>query len=300
MSLSVGRPDTLGMDKYHNRALPERNDSEYAIIPWMVDFAQIIRKVSLQIYHSRISYHEKLQRALQIEDEMDRWVTMLPERIKPDVHESRMSAGLREPKWARRQRLVLGIRYHNVRTLLFRPLLRNYIHNLGDGSADLRESTHKCLDSAKKTIEVIYNTYSVHTFFRCWWYNTTYVMFATATLLLPLSKLGTSSLITAQLLPYVEMTVEILEAMDECVVARKSVGIIKHYLSRLRDSDSWPEADVNIENSSHNNTVSAETGPQQTGFDFPEWTYSFAFPDSSFDGIAQFFDDLGGFPPLGA
>lgn len=110
MSLSVGRPDTLGMDKYHNRALPERNDSEYAIIPWMVDFAQIIRKVSVQIYHSRISYHEKLQRALQIEDEMDRWVTMLPERIKPDFSQDRTSAGLREPKWARRQRLVLGIR----------------------------------------------------------------------------------------------------------------------------------------------------------------------------------------------
>lgn len=58
MSFSVGRPDTLGMDEYHNRAIPERDDTEYAIIPWMIDFAQIIRRVSVQIYHSRITLLE--------------------------------------------------------------------------------------------------------------------------------------------------------------------------------------------------------------------------------------------------
>ena len=111
MSFSVGRPDTLGMDEYHNRSLPERDDSEYAIIPWMVDFAQIIRKVSVQIYHSRFTLQDKLQLALQIESEMDRWVTRLPFRIKPDLlRQSASSGALRDPKWARRQRLVLGIR----------------------------------------------------------------------------------------------------------------------------------------------------------------------------------------------
>ena len=107
----MGRPDTLGMDEYHNRSLPERDDSEYAIIPWMVDFAQIIRKVSVQIYHSRFTLQDKLQLALQIESEMDRWVTRLPFRIKPDLlRQSASSGALRDPKWARRQRLVLGIR----------------------------------------------------------------------------------------------------------------------------------------------------------------------------------------------
>lgn len=111
MSFSVGRPDTLGMDEYHNRAIPDRDDSEYAIIPWMIDFAQIIRRVSVQIYHSRITLQEKLQLALQIEMEMDRWLARLPERIKPDIGAHRLSrSALRDPKWARRQRLVLGIR----------------------------------------------------------------------------------------------------------------------------------------------------------------------------------------------
>lgn len=111
MSFSVGRPDTLGMDEYHNRIIPSRDDSEYAIIPWMIDFAQIIRRVSIQIYHSPIPIQEKLQIALQIEMEMDRWLARLPERIKPDIGGSRLSrSALRDPKWARRQRLVLGIR----------------------------------------------------------------------------------------------------------------------------------------------------------------------------------------------
>ena len=111
MSFSVGRPDTLGMDEYHNRAIPDRDDTEYAIIPWMIDFAQIIRRVSVQIYHSRITLQEKLQLALQIEMEMDRWLARLPERIKPDIGPYRLSrSALRDPKWARRQRLVLAIR----------------------------------------------------------------------------------------------------------------------------------------------------------------------------------------------
>ena len=110
MSFSVGRPDTLGMDEYHNRALPERDESEYAIIPWMVDFAYIIRKVSVQIYHSRITLQEKLHLALQIELELDRWMARLPDRIKPDVLQRATAGALRDPKWARRQRLVLGIR----------------------------------------------------------------------------------------------------------------------------------------------------------------------------------------------
>lgn len=182
MSLSVGRPDTLGMDKFHNRTLPKRDDSESAIISWMVDFSQIIRKISVQIYHSRLSPHEKLQRALQIDAEMDRWFALLPDRIKPDVR-GQTFVRLREPKWARRQRLVLGIRkssevlfilsnvvpgYCSMKTLLFGPFLRNCIHRLGDTPPELRQPISRCLDSAKKTIEVIYNTYTAHTFFRSW------------------------------------------------------------------------------------------------------------------------------------
>ncbi|OGE49599.1 hypothetical protein PENARI_c020G11706 [Penicillium arizonense] len=295
MSFSVGRPDTLGMDEYHNRAIPERDDSEFAIIPWMIDFAQIIRRVSVQIYHSRISLQEKLQLALQIEMEMDRWLARLPEKIKPDIGGYRLSrSALRDPKWARRQRLVLGIRYYNVKMLLFRPFLSHFTRKLRHPPNELDQTIDKCLDAAMKTIQVIHDIYRVHTFFRCWWYNTTYVMFATSTLLLPMSKLGMSAE-TMPLLKSVEMGVEILEAMDESVVARKSVEIIRQYIRDFRASGAPQPTAGTAEGEQIPVSVEASHGP---GFEVPEWAYGFGFPDYSFEGIARLFDDIGGLPML--
>ncbi|PYH78106.1 RmlC-like cupin [Aspergillus uvarum CBS 121591] len=305
MSFSVGRPDTLGMDEYHNRALPERDESEYAIIPWMVDFAQIIRRVSVQIYHSRITLQEKLHLALQIETELDRWMARLPDRLKPDMMERANGGALRDPKWARRQRLVLG--YFNVKMLLFRPFLSHFTRKLRHPPMELEQTIAKCLDAAMKTIEVIYDIYRIHEFFRCWWYNTTYVMFATSTLLLPMSKLGPCPE-TVPLQRSVEMGVEILEAMDESIVARKSVEIIKHYLREFRSLPSSTSSLSHLHQqhlnqhqlnqqslasstSSHDGGGSGIVGDQ-------EWAYGFGFPDCSFEGIARLFDDLGGLPML--
>ncbi|RAK71414.1 RmlC-like cupin [Aspergillus fijiensis CBS 313.89] len=289
MSFSVGRPDTLGMDEYHNRALPERDDSEYAIIPWMVDFAQIIRRVSVQIYHSRITLQEKLHLGLQIETELDRWMARLPDRLKPDMMERATGGALRDPKWARRQRLVLG--YFNVKMLLFRPFLSHFTRKLRHPPMELEQTIAKCLDAAMKTIEVIYDIYRIHEFFRCWWYNTTYVMFATSTLLLPMSKLGPCPE-TVPLQRSVEMGVEILEAMDESIVARKSVEIIKHYLREFR---SLPSSTSSLSHLHQQHLHQHQLNQQ-----------SLASSTSSHDGggsgggggIARLFDDLGGLPML--
>jgi hypothetical protein len=65
----------------------------------------------VRIYHSRITLQEKLQAALDIEADLDKWMARLPDRIKPDILAHQPSSGaLRDPKWARRQRLVLQIR----------------------------------------------------------------------------------------------------------------------------------------------------------------------------------------------
>jgi hypothetical protein len=287
------------MDEYHNRAIPDRDDTEYAIIPWMIDFAQIIRRVSVQIYHSRITLQEKLQLALQIEMEMDRWLARLPERIKPDIGAYRLSqSALRDPKWARRQRLVLFSGYYNVKMLLFRPFLSHFTRKLRHPPNELEETIAKCLDAAMKTIEVIHDIYRVHTFFRCWWYNTTYVMFATSTLLLPMSKLGMCT-DTMPLLRSVEMGVEILESMDESVVARKSVEIIRQYLRDFRASGAQQPASGGPGDGTEGLPPSAEAGAGgQSGFEIPEWAYGFGFPDYSFEGIARLLDDIGGLPML--
>ncbi|KAL5002872.1 fungal-specific transcription factor domain-containing protein [Aspergillus recurvatus] len=332
MSFSLGRPDTLGLDDYHNRPLPPRDNTQYAIIPWMVDFARITRKVSVQIYHRRLTLEEKLSTALAIENELDCWIRDLPEWIRPrfikpdsnagsgdgnmavdrgeggegvagaseDGTKTRIAIGgagrndLKDPKWARRQRLVLGIRYYNVKTLLFRPFLRhatskstsrprsrsrskptngsrsrsdtattaattttsiNRNRNADTPDENVTEALlsatiSKCLDAAQNTISVIHDIYRVHTFFRCWWYNTTYVTFATSTLLLPLSHSvshphASSTSPPNQISKYinidiksltcsVEKAIEILEATDESVVTRKCAEIIRYYLREFQ------------------------------------------------------------------
>ena len=113
------------------------------------------------------------------------------------------------------------------------------------------------------------------------WYNTTYVMFATTTLLLPMSKLGMCSQ-TIPLARSVEMAVEILEAMDESVVARKSVDIIMHYLREFRASNNnnddndgaTPTAVTPAQSDGNSKSIFAgaemvSPGPGQPGFDIP-------------------------------
>lgn len=119
MSFSLGRPDTLGMDEYHNRSQPGREEvCDSTVIPIMVDCARIVRSVSIDIYHSGVSTHERLQRSLQIESRLDAWLEELPEILQPSFGRSRQQqqqglvpiSSLRDPKWSRRQRLVLEIR----------------------------------------------------------------------------------------------------------------------------------------------------------------------------------------------
>ncbi|KAL5333365.1 fungal-specific transcription factor domain-containing protein [Aspergillus crustosus] len=403
MSFSLGRPDTLGLDDYHNRPLPPRDNSLYAVIPWMVDFARITRKVSVQIYHRRLTLPEKLSVALAIEEELDTWMAQLPDRLRPDfitgVDEDVDKArnDLKDPKWARRQRLVLGIRYYNVKMLLFRPFLRHsgssLDHRSGQASdaesflaKQISETVTKCLDAAERTIAVIHDIYRVHTFFRCWWYNITYVTFATSTLLLPLSlslsrlqpkpqsppqsmpisistltsastststpsedfnsPVKTPQIQTESIQSSIEKAIEILEATDECVVARKCGDIIRFYLrefqarnpdksrtgnrywerqiprfdsrSETRVGSQHPTDDMRVGvgvgvgmgmgngsgsgnaagwfgTNPNPNTGNGSLNPQEE-LDIPDWAYGFGFPDYSFEGIARFFDELGGLP----
>lgn len=110
-----------------------------------------------------------------------------------------------------------------------------------------------------------------------------------------MSKLGMCAE-TMPLLRSVEMGVEILEAMDESVVARKSVEIVRQYLRDFRASGAQQQATGASEGTDE--MAPSEMGAGSAGFDIPEWAYGFGFPDYSFDGIARLFDDIGGLPML--
>ncbi|QPC78034.1 hypothetical protein HYE68_008786 [Fusarium pseudograminearum] len=223
MSFLLGRPDTLGQDQYHNRAMPPIDDSEYAIISSMVQFGRIMRKVSIGIYHSQLPILETIGLACQIERELDTWLDGLPQR---------RNISLRDPDWRRKQRLILELKYYNVVMLLFRPFLTRCTPEPDEQPSDaLSGAVDKCVSSAQRTIEIIYETYKVHTYFRTWWYNTTYITIAASVLLLYESR--TKERPNTGNLALIETAMEILEAMDESVVARSAAEVIKHFLREL-------------------------------------------------------------------
>ncbi|GAM36639.1 hypothetical protein TCE0_018r05879 [Talaromyces pinophilus] len=252
LSFSLGRPDTLGMDGYHNRCEPNRGEgSEYTIIPIMLDLAHIIRRVLVNLYNSRFSLQQRMKHSLEIERKLDKWLDALPKILQSDFGQSDPPISvLRDPKWLKRQRLVLRIRYHNAQMFIFRLFLSYLtISPQGeDGKAQgpeaqklLETAAKKCLDSARKTVDIIHEMFRQHSLFQCWWYNTTYITFAVTNILLPLSNKSLSFLNPIEmslLMESVNKSLEILEAMDESIVVRERVGIVKNYLRNGVDINS--------------------------------------------------------------
>lgn len=121
----MGRPDTLGLDSYHNRQFPQIQDDlssspqipemmeprECAIIKSMVDFSRITRAVCIGIYLSPSPPQHNSNIASQIEKDLDSWVDNLPSNIRPSrtFETSRSLKSIRDAPYTKKQRLVLSI-----------------------------------------------------------------------------------------------------------------------------------------------------------------------------------------------
>jgi hypothetical protein len=83
---------------------------------------------------------------------------------------------------------------------------------------------------------------------RCRFYNTTYTVFAASMILLYLAQSSNSNTNRSHELQhlsrYVEMAVEILEVMDESVIAVKSASMIRRALDRVKASVPPPAPSV--------------------------------------------------------
>jgi hypothetical protein len=153
----------------------------------------------------------------------------------------------------KRQRLVLSIRmrdsflslqqadklkitgYQNVRMLLFASFLTAAASVEKQSPNLYSENISKCLESAKETIEIIYETYLHHDFFRTWFYNTTYTLFAVSIILVYIMQEASESE-KSSLFGYVEMSIEILETMDDCIVAKNAAKMIPRAMMRAKDN----------------------------------------------------------------
>ena len=75
-------------------------------------------------------------------------------------------------------------------------------------------------------------------------YNTTYIVFAASIILVYILQQGSNGTAetTGPWLKLVSMAVEVLESMDECVVAVNAAGILQNVLQRLETKLSLPKS----------------------------------------------------------
>ena len=230
-SFALGRPDGLGADAYHNRPMPNLDEGETAIITVMVHFSRIVKDVAQTIYLSDVPVEDKAERAVQLELKMHTWLQNLPEVIRPPIFgPGSLLKIAKDPLWAKRQRLVLELRFYNVKMVLFKPFLASALKSQQPLATPIREAVGKCVDAARATIELMHDMYCHHIFFRTWWYNTTYVSYAASIVLC----YGTRMASREEQEGYLALgskTVEILEAMEESVVAKNSAQMVRQIIA---------------------------------------------------------------------
>ncbi len=247
MSFALGRPDSLGPDLYHNRAMPPIDDTGTGIITPMVEFARIVREVSSFVFLPARPISQRIKHADEIEGGMEQWVNSLPDLIRPQLHDLSDSLGtMTDANWAKKQRHTLQFRYFNVKMVLFRPFLlyaARTQRSSTEWAAELDQPVSKCVSAARSTIRFMHHMYCSATYFRTWWYNLNYTLYAATIIVGYLNKLA-SETERSELLGLISMSIEILNAMDEHVVAKKASAILQqasaHMQRREEDADQEP------------------------------------------------------------
>lgn len=111
LSFALGRPDTLGLDFYHNRPIPKLNHSETDIIRATLDLSMVIRDVSSGVHLSAVKLPERLSQAKKLEHRLDTWLFHLPEKIRPTSGTNVLISGsIHDQQWTKLQLFVVNIR----------------------------------------------------------------------------------------------------------------------------------------------------------------------------------------------
>ena len=284
MSFALGRADSLGADIYHNRPLPPILDSEIAILTPMVEFARIVRTISASMYTPSTSIDRRLELAAEIEQKMDEWLQTLPEAIKPQLNGSFQNITMtREPMWAKKQKHTLRFRYHNCMMVLYRPFLLYTNRKSAQGTNNnhrINRAVSKCVASARSTIQFMHHMYSTASYFRTWWYNTTYTLYASA-IILGYSSGVTTTNEKAELQGLIDMSIQVLHSMDEHVVARKAASLVQH---------TWNSAQVlpNPADPKHNQNVAQVNHGIFDSLPIDDFFFD-SRPGEDFDFMAQMF-----------
>ncbi|OJJ75715.1 hypothetical protein ASPBRDRAFT_38019 [Aspergillus brasiliensis CBS 101740] len=238
MCCSSGRLDSMKDLQYYQVSLPtlkatpgnlldpDAEDDHVAMIPAMVALAQIMSEASHLLYHSpKRSMSEMSQIAMSLDNKLLAWKATLPHFLNIDA------ASLNDTEWAFKQKLVLRLRFYNTRILIHRPFLAASTSSAE--SSNLFQHLHTCLDAARTSIQMQYESFLHRIYIRTWWYNTTYALYG-AMILLHLVLSGFPSIRDEDLLLDVEKSLDIFESMNNIVVARRCAEMIREVLEVAR------------------------------------------------------------------
>lgn len=156
----------------------EIEEQNVAMINEMVYFGFLLRRISKEIYHDSkgLNMSQKSGVAIELDALLKRWRDQLPEWLNLD------SVSFREPEWASKQKVVLQLSaipswpiavflltknegYLNARILLHRPFLAT---STSKDFLSCDKHVEPCLEAARETIRVLYDSYANRHYFRTW------------------------------------------------------------------------------------------------------------------------------------
>lgn len=143
---------------------------------------------------------------------------------------------------------ILG--FYNARILIHRPLMATSEAQI---STDLELHTAFCLEGARETIDLLYEAYSHRHYFRTWYYNSTYTLYASM-LVLYVVLINYPHVSSEELIRDVEKSLDILNAMDNVKVAKRCASLISEVLEVVKRQ---PRTFQDIHNESEEKTGSA-------------------------------------------
>jgi hypothetical protein len=212
----------------------EEENHSVAMINEMVRLAVLLRRISKEIYHNPRGYTmpHRSSIALSIDALLEGWKDNLPEWLRFD------HVSLRESESAAKQRLVLQLRYLNTRAILHRPFLAGLAD---DTEPNKRAHVSLCLTAARETIVLLHESYKTRHYFRTWWYNSTYTLYA-GMIVLYVMMFGQSDVSHDDLEKDVVQSQNVLRSMEEASVARRSADLMTEVQSANRgdQESSWP------------------------------------------------------------
>jgi hypothetical protein len=291
MSCSSGRRDSLGKPRNYQISLPqiraqnvnvpdvsELENSSNAMINEMVHFAAVLRRISKELYHDPkgLTLLQKSAVAMELDGLLDEWKARLPEFLNFG------QVSFREEEWAAKQKLVLHLRYLNAKILLHRPFLAA---PMSRARAQMSRHVDLCLNAALDTIRVLYDAYANRHYFRTWWYNSTYTLYA-GMIVLYIVMLGPTAVSSNELLDDVIKARDILQSMEEAIVARRSADLIQEGLEaaqtcvqRRQSISAQPEGALrDQEYDTSQGQVDSNNLSFHVGDDFSRTLFSYAGP----------------------